>query len=239
MKRAFLLTIAAASLLAVLFCSGGSGSDLAAQGALGSADFVYLPFVVRDWLPTVTATPTDTPTITPTPTGTNTPTIAPTPTDTRTPTHTPQPVPRQGHWTGTTSRGYPMSFDVSSGGTSWSEFKLKTEFSVGGCHGTVELTAHGPGRITNSEFGLTSTIFTFSGQFTSATTASGSYAIVDLDLPPCGSFSQSGTWTARGPSFVSPKDSSPMKPRAESGFCVAKHYRRFSGGTAVVCRTRP
>lgn len=101
-----------------------------------------------------------------------------------------------GHWTGTTNRGYPMSFDVASGGTTWSNFKLKTNFSVGGCSGTVETTVFGPGSVTNNQFSGGSGSFSFSGHFNSSTTASGTYAYNNNFIPGCGNFTQSGTWTA-------------------------------------------
>jgi hypothetical protein len=107
--------------------------------------------------------------------------------------------PVDGHWTGTTSRGWPMSFNVSSGGTSWSDFKLKTDFSAGGCSGTLETTVFGPGTITNNQFSYSGGTFSFSGQFTSSTTASGTYAFTNHSIPGCGNFSQSGTWTANWP----------------------------------------
>ena len=100
-----------------------------------------------------------------------------------------------GPWTGTTSRGYPMSFDVSSGSTQWSNFKLKTNFSAGSGSGTVETTVYGPATITNNQFSYSGSDFSFSGQFNSLTTASGSYAYNRL-IPGCGTFVQSGTWTA-------------------------------------------
>ena len=102
-----------------------------------------------------------------------------------------------GHWTGTTSRGYPMSFDVASGGATWSNFKLKTNFSVGGCSGTIETTVFGPGPITNNQFSSSTGSFSFSGQFSTPTSASGSYAYVNHFIPGCGNFTQSGAWTAK------------------------------------------
>jgi hypothetical protein len=105
-------------------------------------------------------------------------------------------VPAEGHWTGTTSRGQPMSFDVSTSGTQWSTFKLKTDFTIGGCSGTVEKTVPGPGAITNDAFSLSLSTFSFTGQFTSASTASGTYSFTNENIPTCGTFSQSGTWTA-------------------------------------------
>ncbi|MCL4299196.1 MAG: fibronectin type III domain-containing protein [Anaerolineae bacterium] len=101
-----------------------------------------------------------------------------------------------GHWTGTTSRGYPMSFDVASGGTTWSNFKLKTNFSVGGCSGTVETTVFGPGPIINNQFSSSTGSFSFSGQFSTPTSVSGTYSYVNHSIPGCGNFTQSGTWTA-------------------------------------------
>ncbi len=105
----------------------------------------------------------------------------------------PTPV---GNWTGTTSRGYPLSFDIASDGTTWSNFKLKTNFSVGGCSGTTEITVSGPRPITNYRFNSSSGSFSFSGQFNSSTTASGVYAYINDFISGCGNFTQFGTWTA-------------------------------------------
>lgn len=109
---------------------------------------------------------------------------------------TPGSKPIDGHWTGTTSRSQPMSFDVASGGTTWSNFTLRTTASVGGCTATVEVTVS-PGTITNNQFSSGGGNFSFTGQFNSPTTASGTYSFVNY--PGCGGFSQSGTWTANAP----------------------------------------
>lgn len=101
-----------------------------------------------------------------------------------------------GQWTGTTSRRYPLSFRVSSSGTTWTTFKLKTNFSVGGCRGTIETTVFGPAVITNNRFSFNSGTFSFSGRFTSANSASGTYAYINHNIPRCGNFTQSGAWTA-------------------------------------------
>jgi hypothetical protein len=107
--------------------------------------------------------------------------------------------PKDGHWTGTTSRSQPMSFDVSSGGTVVNNFKLKTNFQVGPCSGTFETTLSSPRPITNNQFSSNSGSFTFSGQFSTSTSASGTYAYVNHFIPGCGIFNQSGTWTANAP----------------------------------------
>jgi hypothetical protein len=104
--------------------------------------------------------------------------------------------PVDGHWTGSTSRSQPMSFDVSSGGTAWSNLTLRTTASVGGCTATVEVTVS-PGTIVNNQFSGGGGNFSFTGQFNSPTTASGTYSFVNH--PGCGGFSQSGTWTANAP----------------------------------------
>jgi len=111
----------------------------------------------------------------------------------------PVPPAPEGHWTGTTSRGHPMSFDVSSGGATWSNFKLKTNFVIGGCSGTTETTFSGPGPITNNQFSGGSSTLSFSGQLTSLTAASGTYNYVNQFIPNCGYLTQSGTWTANLP----------------------------------------
>ena len=110
----------------------------------------------------------------------------------------PAPIPPDGHWTGTTSRNQPMSFDVSNGGTIWRIFKLKTNFVLGSCNGTVEVTVSGPGSISNNQFIRSGSNFSFSGQLTSPQTASGTYTFVNQSTG-CGLLTQSGTWTANLP----------------------------------------
>lgn len=105
--------------------------------------------------------------------------------------------PEDGHWTGTTSRSQPMSFNVSSGGANWNTFHLRTTYQVGSCSGTTEITLSGPGVIANNQFSGSGSFLSFTGQFNSPTTASGSYSF--LNHPGCGGFSQSGTWTANVP----------------------------------------
>lgn len=51
------------------------------------------------------------------------------------------------HWVGTTTRGYPMSFDVSSGDSVWSNFILETDFLCG----TIEITVSGPASISKPQ----------------------------------------------------------------------------------------
>ena len=124
-----------------------------------------------------------------------------------------------GPWTGTTSRGYPMSFNVASGGTTWSTFKLKTDFSVGGCSGTVETTVFGPGPITNNQFSSSTGSFSFSGQFSTPTSANGTYAYVNHSIPGCGIFNQSGTWTAN---TTSPPPTTPNLPSNLTALAVSQ-----------------
>jgi hypothetical protein len=137
----------------------------------------------------------------PPPTSTPTPTGAPTstPTSTPTPTGTPGGVPLPGHWTGTTSRGHPMSFDVSGDSTQWSNFTLTTDAVVGPCTVTLTTTVSGPGTIVNNQFSSTGGTFTFTGQFSSSTASSGGYDYINFFIFGCGNLTQSGTWTAAAP----------------------------------------
>jgi len=114
----------------------------------------------------------------------------------RSPAPSPPGSPAAGFWTGTTSRGQPMSFIVASGGGSWNTFTLRTDFNFGSCSGTIETTMGGPGSITNRQFSGASGSFSFSGSFGLSTTASGTYAYTNYTIPGCGSLTQSGTWTA-------------------------------------------
>ena len=187
------------------------------QGTLTPTAFVYLPYVARQYPPLgITPTPTPTSTLTGTPiatltaTPTNTPTATPTSTSQPTPTIGP-PTPISGHWTGTTSRSYPMSFDVSIGSTQWMSFTLTTDFVATTCAnatGTITTTVSGPGAIVDNQFSYTGSTFAFAGQFDSTITAMGTYTytnhqiVIGLPYPPYVCFyylNQSGTWTASGP----------------------------------------
>lgn len=103
-----------------------------------------------------------------------------------------------GHWTGTTNRGQPVSFDVLSGGNRWDNFKLRAPLSNCNLYSAVEYTLLGPGPINGNQFGGSNSAgtFSFSGQFNSTTAASGTYAFVRFPIPGCSNFTQSGTWTA-------------------------------------------
>jgi hypothetical protein len=61
----------------------------------------------------------------------------------------------------------------------------------------MTVTIFTPGAITNNEFSHSGT-FSFSGEFTSSTKASGVYAFTDYETA-CGDFNQTGTWTAKAP----------------------------------------
>ncbi len=204
---------------------GMTFDDLALSSTLPPSATITVTFTPT---PTGTATATNTPTVTSTPTGTATPTHTPTATPANTPTATAVPqglinylpvlkhilpsptptstatptattVPSATHWTGGTNRGHPMSFNVSANGQEWRSFKVEATFVIGGCSGTIETTAHGPGSISNNQFSFAGSTFSFTGRFTSATTAEGTYAFSNAYIPNCGYFSQSGTWAATRP----------------------------------------
>jgi hypothetical protein len=103
-----------------------------------------------------------------------------------------------------------MSFFVNSDGTNWNTFHLTAAFVATTCYnssGQLETTTPGPGNIINNQFSISSSIFSATGQFTSPTTATGTYSfsqniIVPLPFPPytCSYyFNESGTWTASIP----------------------------------------
>jgi hypothetical protein len=92
-----------------------------------------------------------------------------------------------------------MSFKVVSNGANWNTFKLKTDFQVGPCSGTTEITVFGPGTINNKQFSSNSGSFSFSGQFTSSKNATGNYAYTNYSIVGCGILNQSGTWSASIP----------------------------------------
>lgn len=94
--------------------------------------FVYLPLVLRNYIPPTPGTPTPTPTpggptLTPTPTPTSTPTRTPTPTSTptATPTSTPTPSPTPGGPTPTPPPCGIGNCDFEQGATIWTEYSQK------------------------------------------------------------------------------------------------------------------
>jgi hypothetical protein len=117
-------------------------------------------------------------------------------------------TPSAGLWSGTTSEGHPMSFMVTPSGAQWSEFVLETYFVATDCYGvgvTLEISVPGPGNITTNQFSYNSLDYDFSGQFTSASSASGTFSfsdyqiLISLPFPPYVCFdhmTKSGTWTA-------------------------------------------
>jgi hypothetical protein len=132
-------------------------------------------------------------------------------------------MPLGGHWTGTTSLGHPVSFNVTVTGTQWLTFTLATAFSAPECantSGAVTITVDGPGDITDNHFSASGSI-SFEGWFTSSTTISGAYAfnhypvLISLPTPPynCLHFlTQSGTWAAQLTDALPTKTATPTVP---------------------------
>lgn len=150
--------------------------------------YVYLPLVLRNYSPPAPGTPTPTPT----PGGpTPTPTLTPTPTATPTPSPTPTPSgPADGAWCGSN-----CSFNVTNNGTRISTFSLTINW--GGTCGvayTIDYFYDIP--ISNNSFSVAESSRTLQGNFTSATTASGTYwKRLEIPYPPC-SATRSGSWSA-------------------------------------------
>ena len=110
-------------------------------------------------------------------------------------------VPAAGTWSGKTNLGNPVSFVVNSIGTSWSSFVIGTTINVSACHQVVNSNVTGPGTIVSGKFSATYSLkpgtLQFTGTFTSAGTASGTYSWINVGgIKNC---SQSGTWTAKVP----------------------------------------
>jgi hypothetical protein len=123
-------------------------------------------------------------------------------------TYPPFSMAADASWTGMTFWNEPMSFKVINSGTQWSTFKLKAVFAGCSASGTIEITVFGPGNITNDQFSYSGSTFSFTGQFTSPFTATGTYSfnnhliVVSLPYPPYVCyvhFNQSGTWSASTP----------------------------------------
>ncbi len=111
-------------------------------------------------------------------------------------------------WSGTTSHGMAMSFNVSAGNTQWSKFTLGIAFSGCGGSGTAAIGIDGPGTITNNAFSYSTSTQSFAGSFSDAHHAGGTYAFnkykmpVSLPNPPfiCYVYvTESGTWSATKP----------------------------------------
>ncbi|MBI2836795.1 MAG: hypothetical protein HYX75_00640 [Acidobacteria bacterium] len=141
-------------------------------------------------------------------------------------------TPTTGSWTGTTSRGQPMSFEVISGGTQYQNFKVKTDFDFGSCYGTTETTVTSPGSISNGSFGSTGGTFGFTGQFSSATSATGTYQFSGLYIYPCGYLYQTGTWSANW-------TSSSLADGAESVTAAPEHPGRHNKVTIEYLEPSP
>ena len=123
-------------------------------------------------------------------------------------------APAGGFFTGSTNRGFPVSFTVSPNGAQWTNFKLRTNFTAANCGviGTLQVTAFGPGNIVNNRFSYTSPTYSFTGQFTSTVAATGTYSFnnfritINIPSPPYVCYyylTQSGTWTANLPFTIS------------------------------------
>lgn len=140
----------------------------------------------------------------------------PTPTPTATPTATPTPpAPAFGLWKGTTNDNHPVSFEVSASGDKVVKFLIENiEFFTKDCggetSGTFSQTTEGSLSVINDQFSFSSENYSFKGQFTSTTTATGIYEFakvtIKIALPPFYSledctfdFVLSGTWTAEAP----------------------------------------
>lgn len=112
---------------------------------------------------------------TPTPTPTATPSLTPTPSSTPTP-----PAPASGLWKGTTNNNHPISFEVSASGDKVEKFSMENiEFFTKDCggetSGTFSQTTEGLLSIINDQFSFSNENYSFKGQFTSTTTATGVY----------------------------------------------------------------
>ncbi len=104
-------------------------------------------------------------------------------------------------WSGTTNLGKEVSFKVMTNGAQWYKFVQATTAAVGSCSSvTLTQNVYGPDVITGHQFSYTNTsgTYSFTGQFTSPTTATGAYTYTNYSVYGCGSLTQSGTWTASG-----------------------------------------
>ncbi len=122
-----------------------------------------------------------------------------TPTLTTYPISCPVPPPESGSWSGSTGRDHLVSFEVSSNGTQWSNFRLTTDYNLPPCgSGTIEFTAEGPGNILNNQMSYSRDDFAFTGQFTTNQNAQGTYFVSFSmgEYPWDCSTQESGSWRA-------------------------------------------
>ncbi len=121
-----------------------------------------------------------------------------------------------GSWSGTTSQGKAVSFEVSSNAIP--QLAIAGDISAVGCSGSFEQTTQFgfPEPITGSTFSITRNTsaggaisFTFSGSFSSPTSASGSLTFHNNPIPgvPICVGSGSATWTATRAGGTPPVDS--------------------------------
>jgi hypothetical protein len=181
-------TLLLALALALALSSAASGSP-PVRRTVKSTAFIALPQVAREFRATV-PTPTATPSSTPTPPA--------------------MPgKPQAGAWSGKDSEGLPVSFTVNADNTVATFFLMIYWPGYNDCHGAfLTFTIGGPLAIAGSQFSGSLDNFSFSGSFSSRTTAEGDYSFVDAGQP-CGRFPRSGTWSARPDPTATPGASAP------------------------------
>ncbi len=163
--------------------------------------FIYMPILIKQYPTatlTCTSTTTPTPTRTRTSTTTPTPTLTRTPTRTATPTKTTVPVAVDGHWTGISSSGIPVWFEIAENGTRYIGFNFHITYQSGSCHVDMDIGIYGPTLIINNQFSYTGDHEGFTATITSPTTANGTLYLSNFNAG-CKVFTLSDTWTANAP----------------------------------------
>lgn len=142
--------------------------------------------------PTPTITPTSTSTLTPTATLTPTQTLTPTATLTRTPR--PTPIVYDGRWSGRTSAGGKVIFDVVKNKISSLTVNFHLTITNGTCDVSIKVDVPSGLDITNKMFNIDASDVKVVGAFDSATTASGT-VIASANNARCNG-GVNLTWTA-------------------------------------------
>lgn len=113
------------------------------------------------------------------------------------PVITPPPPPSgpDGHWSGDTSQGKRVSFNVTGNETGFNSFKVQV--NVNNCSGEITTP---DGAILNGEMRAGGdlaggTVF-WDGTFTSNTALTGTWEASNVSIPGCGTWNESGSWTA-------------------------------------------
>ncbi len=109
----------------------------------------------------------------------------------------PPPCPQAGPWTGTTSQGHEISFTVENTPVCQIAAESLAITIRDSCGFVTRTIFHGSFPITDNQFSTGGTVLAVTGDFTSTSTASGTFEMdMSNPVPPPTACKASGTWTA-------------------------------------------